>query len=160
MMHIEQIDIRDPWLQEFLWQYVVPSDIRHDYTKLDAITYIRDRALTGDFIFVGCKESRVVFRCVRQNPRILEPHIMGNGLRVRSVTRAALPMAWQLGYDKVVVWTQYPALAAAMRNIGFSEDAVIPRYHLHNGELLDMHVLSVSKEDNHEHFTPKTLLTA
>lgn len=159
-MNIEEFDIDDLWLQEFLWQYLVPSDIRHDYTKLDAMAHIRQRARSGETVFVGCKYSRVVFRCEQHNPKILEPHIMGNGLRVRSVTRAAIPVAWRLGYEKIVVWTQHQALASAMRNIGFSEDAVIPRYHLHNGDLLDLYVLSITKGDPNEHLPPKTLLTA
>lgn len=159
-MKIEEFDIDDPWLQDFLWQYLVPSDIRHDYTKLDALAFIRTRAKAGEMVFIGCKESRVVFRCVEHNPKVIEPHIMGNGLRVRSVTKGAIPVAWALGYERIVVWTQYKALAAAMTNIGFSEDAVIPRYHLHNGELLDLHVLSITKGDHNEHLPTKTLLTA
>ena len=159
-MNIQEFDIADPWLQEFLWQHLVPGDIRHDYTKADALAHVVNLAKTGQCVFVGCKESGVVFRCVEHNPKILEPHIMGNGLRVRSVTKAAIPVAWNLGYEKIVVWTQHQALASAMRNIGFSEDAVIPRYHLHNGDLLDIHVLSITKGDTNEHLPPKTLLTA
>lgn len=159
-MNIEEIDINDPWLQEFLWQHLVPSDIRHDYTKLDAMAFIIARAKTGQTVFIGCKESGVVFRCVEHNPKVIEPHIMGNGLRVRSVTKAAIPVAWKLGYEKIVVWTQHRALASAMRNIGFTQDAVIPRYHLHNGDLLDVYILSITKGDPNEYLPPKTLLTA
>lgn len=159
-MKIEEFDINDNWLQEFLWQYLVPSDIRHDYNKLDALAHIRQRARTGETVFIGCKESRVVFRCEQHNPKILEPHIMGNGMRVRSVTQAAIPAAWRLGYEKIVVWTQHQALARAMTSIGFSQDAIIPRYHLDHGDLLDLYVLSITKGDNHEHLPQTTLLTA
>jgi hypothetical protein len=158
-MQIQEFDIDDLWLQEFLWQYLVPSDIRHDYNKLDAMAHIRNKAREGDTVFIGCRESRVVFRCVQHNPKVVEPHIMGNGLRVRSVTQAAIPVAWALGYEKIVVWTQYPALAKAMLSIGFAQDAVIPRYHLHQGELLDLHVLSITKGDHDDDLQAKTLLT-
>lgn len=158
-MHIEEFSIDDDWMQEFLWQYLVPSDIRFDYNKLDALAFIRTQARSGDCVFVGCRESRVVFRCVQANNKILEPHIMGNGMRVRSVTKAAIPVAWNLGYEKIVVWTQYQALAAAMVNIGFTKDAVIPRYHLHNGVLHDTIVLSLDKGQHHEHLASTTLLT-
>lgn len=159
-MNIEEFDIDDNWLQEFLWQYLVPTDIRHDYTKLDAMAHIRSKAKAGETVFIGCKESRVVFRCVQHNPKVIEPHIMGNGLRVRSVTQAAIPVAWHLGYEKIVVWTQHQALARAMTSIGFNQDAIIPRYHLHNGDLLDLYVLSITKGEHHDHLPTKTLLTA
>lgn len=158
-MHIEEFSIDDNWMQEFLWQYLVPSDIRYDYNKLDAMAYVRTQVRNGDCVLVGSREHRVVFRCVSHNPKVLEPHIMGNGVYVRSVTKAAIPVAWELGYEKIVVWTQYQALAAAMINIGFSQDAVIPRYHLHNGDLVDTHVLSYTKGDSHEHHATTTLLT-
>lgn len=158
-MNVEQLDINDPWVLDFLEQYLEPQDIRHDYQLSDAIAYVREQVSWGNCLLVGCKESRVLFRCVAVNPKVLEPHIMGNGLRIRSVTKAAIPMAWSLGYEKIVVWTQHKALAAAMLNIGFTQDAVLPRYHLVNGELLDLNILSLSKGDQHEHLPPKTLLT-
>jgi hypothetical protein len=158
-MTIQEFDHTDPWLQEFLWQHLVPGDIRHDYTKADALAHVMNLARIGETVFVGCKESGVVFRCVEHNPKIIEPHIMGNGIRVRSVTKGAIEVAWRLGYEKIVVWTHYPALARAMISIGFSEDAVIPRYHLHNGQLVDVHILSITKGENHEHFASTTLLT-
>lgn len=158
-MNVEQLSIDDPWVIEFLEQYLEPQDIRHDYDLEDCIGYVRDQIGWGNCLLVGCKQSRVVFRCMAANPKVLEPHIMGNGLRIRSVTKAAIPIAWSLGYEKIVVWTQHKALAAAMLNIGFTKDAVLPRYHLVNGELLDTHILSFTKGDSHEHLPPKTLLT-
>lgn len=158
-MQIQEFDHRDPWLQEFLWQHLVPADIRHDYTKADALAHVLDLSRRGDTVFIGCRESGVVFRCVAHNTKVIEPHIMGNGLRVRSVTQAAIPVAWALGYEKIVVWTQYPALAKAMLSIGLQQDAVIPRYHLQDGELLDLHVLSITKGQHHDHLSAKTLLT-
>lgn len=158
-MNVEQLDINDEWVLDFLCQYLEPQDIRHDYDMADAIQYVRDQIAWGNCLLVGCKESRVVFRCMAANPKVLEPHIMGNGMRIRSVTKAAIPIAWSLGYEKIVVWTQHQALAAAMINIGFAHDATLPRYHLYNGELQDTHILSFSKGDSHDNLPPKTLLT-
>jgi hypothetical protein len=158
-MNVEQLSIDDPWVTEFLEQYLEPQDIRHDYKMSDAMAFVREQVSWGNCLLVGCKQSRVVFRCMAANPKVLEPHIMGNGLRVRSVTKAAIPLAWSLGYEKIVVWTQHKALAAAMLNIGFTQDATLPRYHLHNDNLFDLHILSFTKGDSHEHLPPKTLLT-
>lgn len=158
-MNVEQLSIDDPWVMEFLEQYLEPQDIRHDYTMADAIGFVRNQVGWGNCLLVGCKESRVMFRCMAANPKVLEPHIMGNGLRIRSVTKAAIPIAWSLGYEKIAVWTQHRALAAAMINIGFTHDATLPKYHLHDGDLLDLHILSITKGDQHEHLPPKTLLT-
>lgn len=159
-MNVEQLDINDEWVLDFLCQYLEPQDIRHDYDLDDAIGFVRDQIGWGNCLLVGCKESRVVFRCMAANPKVLEPHIMGNGLRIRSVTKAAIPLAWSLGYEKIVVWTQHQALVSAMLNIGFTHDATLPRYHLYNGVLHDTHVLSFSKGDSHDDLPPKTLLTA
>lgn len=158
-VHLEEFDIDDPWLQDFLWQHLVPSDVRCDYTKLDAMAHIKAKAKVGEMVFIGCKQSGVVMRCVENNPKVIEPHVMGNGLRMRSVTKAAIPAAWNLGYERIVVWTQYKAIARAMLSLGFNQDAVIPQYHLHDGQLLDVYVLSLTKGDDHEHFPQTTLLT-
>lgn len=158
-IHLEEFDIKDPWLQEFLWTHLVASDVRSDFTKLDAMASIKAKALAGECVFIGCKNSNVVMRCMENNPKVIEPHIMGNGLRMRSVTRAAIPVAWDLGYERIVVWTQYEQIARAMRSVGFNQDAVIPQYHLHDGKLLDIYVLSLSKGEQHEHLPAKTLLT-
>jgi hypothetical protein len=78
---------------------------------------------------------------------VLEPHVMGNALRMRSVTKAAIPTAWELGYERITVWTQYPAIVAAMESIGFKQEACVPRCHLQDGELLDTYALSIEKGD-------------
>ena len=149
-MQIEQFNIKDPWVQEFLWQHLVPTDIRYDYTKIDAINYIYREVLNGDCVLVGCKESGVMFRCVARNPKVVEPHIMGNGLRMRSVTKAAIQLAWQLGYERIIVWTQHPQIAAVMQSIGFKQEACVPRCHLEHGQLVDTYALSFEKGDSHE----------
>ena len=41
------LDLRDPAVQEFLWRYTEPSDIRHDYTRIDAITHVTKAAVTA-----------------------------------------------------------------------------------------------------------------
>lgn len=149
-MHIEQFNIKDPWVQEFLWKHLVPADIRYDYTKLDAMNLVAQQVRDGDCVLVGCRESGVMFRCVARNPLVLEPHVMGNAMRMRSVTKAAIPTAWELGYERITVWTQYPAIVAAMESIGFKHEACVPRCHLQDGKLLDTYALSIEKGDWHE----------
>lgn len=142
---ITKLSIRDPWVQEFLWKYLVPSDIRHDYTKVDAIKFIHDQVLSGEEVLVGDKEAEVVFRCVLRNPKILEPHVMGNGIRLRSVGKEALPIAWGMGVEKIVAWATYPTLAKVWKRLGFTLDAILPKYHLKDGQLHDVYVLSLER---------------
>lgn len=149
-MNIEQFNIKDPWVQEFLWHHLTPADFRFDYTKLDAINTVYREVLAGDCMLVGCRESEVMFRCVSRNPKVLEPHIMGNGLRIRSVTRAAIPMAWDLGYERIIVWTQYAQIAGLMQSLGFKQDACVPKSHLQDEQLMDTYALSIEKGDWHE----------
>ena len=145
---IAKLNIRDPWVQEFLWKYLVPSDIRYDYTKVDAIKFIHDQVLLGEQYLIGDKEAEVIFRCVARNSKVLEPHVIGNGLRLRSVGKAAIPFAWEMGFEKIVAWVNHPKLAHIWENLGLTLDAKLPKYHLKDGVLQDVYVLSLERQLN------------
>lgn len=145
---ITQLSIRDPWVQEFLWKYLIPSDVRHDYTKVDAIKYIHDQVLTGEQFLIGDKEAGVIFRCVVRNSKVIEPHVVGNGLRLRSVGKACIPFAWETGAEKIVAWATHPTLSKLWQQLGFTLDAVLPRYHLEDGVLKDIYILSLERPTN------------
>ncbi len=149
-MQIEQFNIKDPWVQEFVWQHLVPTDMRFDYTKIDAIGLVYRDVLNGDCILVGSREHEVMFRCQRRNPKVAEVHVMGNGLRMRSATQAALQLGWELGYERIIVWTQHERIASILQSIGFTRDACVPRSHMENGVLVDTFALSIEKGDRHE----------
>jgi hypothetical protein len=147
MSSITDLSIHDPWVQEFLWKYLNPTDIRYDYTKLDAIKYIQESCLSGDTKLIGNKDYGVVIRCVSPNPLVVEPHIMGNGLYFRKAVRDAIPYAWHWGASRIVVWTQYKAIYNILSKSGFRLDAVVPEYILQGNELIDIHVLSLDKDE-------------
>lgn len=142
---VEILSIRDPWVQEFLWKYTVASDFRHDYTKYDAIKYIYEQVSLGECLLVGDKETEVVFRCVLRNPKVLEPHVMGKAIHLRKTFRESLPIAWERGIERVIVWTQYHALVRIMTKLGMTLDAVVPSYHFQDSKLLDLYVLSLER---------------
>lgn len=142
---VEILSIRDPWVQEFLWKYLIAEDIRHDYTKYDAIKYVYEQVSLGECLLVGDKETEVVFRCVSRNPKVIEPHVMGKGINLRKTFRECLPIAWERGFERVIVWTQYHSLVRIMTKLGMTLDGVVPRCHFQDSKLLDLYVLSLER---------------
>jgi hypothetical protein len=138
------LDLRDEQVQDFLWRHLVASDIRHDYTRADAMQYVYGQLASGEQWLIGDMDAGLAFRCVLRNPRVLEPHIMGNALRLRSLMPAALALVWPRGVQQVLVWTQHAAIARILARLGFTHEATVRRVHLEQGELLDVHALSLA----------------
>ena len=144
-MAMQFLDARDEAVQEFLWQHLMPQDIRHDYTRADALAWVIAQVHAGEQWLVGDLQARLVFRCVVRNPRVIEPHIMGDPARLRSLLPEALALAWNRGIERVMVWTQYRVIARIVSRLGFTHEATITRAHLVEGELLDLHILILEK---------------
>lgn len=139
------LDLRDPAVQEFLWRFTEPADIRHDYTRIDAITHVTKAICAGEQWLVGDMGAGLAFRCVMRNPRVLEPHIMGNPARLRSLLPGALALAWERGVERVMIWTQHGSIARIVVRLGFTHEATLKRAHLVGDELLDLHVLTLER---------------
>ncbi len=144
----EVFKISDPWVQDFLWEYLVPEDIDHGFTKIDAIANIAGGVISGKQVLIGDKEAGVIFRCVIRNPKLLEVHVMGNGLRLRSVARECVHLGWALGVERMIAYTQYPTLAKLWQKIGLELVAQIPKAHLQGSELVDIYVLTLERPNN------------
>lgn len=141
---MEFLDLTDEGVQDFLWRHLVASDIRHDYTRADAMQYVYSQLASGEQWLIGDMAAGLAFRCVLRNPRVLEPHIMGNALRLRSLMPAALALVWPRGVQRVLVWTQHAPIARIVARLGFTHEATVRRVHLQEGELLDVHALSLA----------------
>jgi hypothetical protein len=144
-MAMQLLDLRDAQVQDFLWRYLEPQDIRHDYTRLDAMRYVQDQVIAGEQWLIGDMDAGLMFRCVMRNPRVMEPHIMGNPARLRSLLPAALALVWARGIWRVVVWTQHASIARIVARLGFTHEATLKRAHLRGSELLDLHILTLEK---------------
>jgi hypothetical protein len=144
-MTMQFLPLRDPAVQDFLWRHIVPEDIRHDYTRLDAMRYVQDQMAAGEQWLIGDMAAGLVFRCVLRNPRVLEPHIMGNPARLRSLMPGALQLVWARGIERVVIWTQHAAIARIFARLGFTHEATLRRAHLSRGELLDLNILTLER---------------
>jgi hypothetical protein len=131
------LSIRDQWVQDFLWHYVVPEDIRFDYTKLDAIKFIESQVYSGDQVLVG--NGDVIMRCVVHNQYVVEPHILGNGKHFRSVMEASIELArQQTDLKQVVVWTSHKAIGRILNKCNFKLTGTVPNYHLTSDGLKDV----------------------
>ena len=147
-MQLEPLNIRTPAVQQFLWEHLVPADFRHDYTKLDAIKEVERQVYAGNTQLWGNLREDIVFRCEVRNPRVIEPHIMGNGTKIRSALRVGVQKAWSLGFERVAIWTQHESIARIVEKCGFTRNAVLPRMHMDGeGKLLDLFVLTMERPD-------------
>jgi hypothetical protein len=145
-MKLELLNIRTPAVQSFLWTYLEPSDFRHDYTKLDALKEVERQVYADECQLWGDLDANFMFRAVTRNPKVLEPHIMGDGMVFRSAISQGLPIVWSMGYEKVAIWTQFEQIARIVQKCGFTLDARLPRMHADaEGNLLDLFVLTMEK---------------
>lgn len=145
-MNLTRLDIRDPRVQEFLWRYLEPTDFRHDYTKLDAIRYVEAQAYDGSTQLWGDLDAGFMFRVTVRNPKVMEPHIMGNAAYLRSAMRQGVGLAWEMGFEKLAIWTQHEAVVRIASKCGFSLEGRLPKLHMGpGGELLDLYVLVMEK---------------
>lgn len=136
-MTAELLNIRDQWVQDFIWKHIVPTDLRRDYTKLDAIKHIESQIYAGEEVLVG--NEHVIMRCVVHNQYVVEPHIMGNGLYFRSTMEAAIDYAKDnTTFQRVVVWTQHKAIGRILEGCGFTLTGTLPRYHCTPDGAVDM----------------------
>lgn len=145
-MKLEQLNVRDARVQEFLWQHLVPTDFRHDFTKLDAMRYVEQQCYEGVCQLWGDMDVGFAFRATVRNPKVLEPHIMGKGVFLRSAIQQGEAIAWGLGYEKIVIWTQHDKIADIAEKLGFERYGPLPRVHLgSDGELQDLWMLAREK---------------
>ena len=144
-MIIEELSIRDPRVQEFLWKYLEPQDFRHDYTKIDAIKYVEQQCYEGTCRLFGNMDQEFMFRCTQRNAKVVEPHIMGNGKVLRTAIADGLSVAWRLGYERIVIWTHHKRIARIAHRVGFDLHGVIPKVHLVDGEMTDLYALSIER---------------
>lgn len=146
-MQIRELNIRDNAVQDFLWKYLEPQDFRHDYTKIDALKYIETQIYNGDCQLFGDLDAEFVFRCTRRNRFVLEPHIMGDGRRLRDAFRVGLPVAWMMGFTKCVIWTHHERIARICKRFGFTQYACVPGIHQADGKLCDLYALVLEKPE-------------
>lgn len=132
-------------VQEFLWDHFVPEDVMWGVSKYDAYRHLINEVRQGQQWLAGDLERGVMIRSWIRNPKVIEPHVMGNAMYLRSVFTDCLPLAWERGVEKIMVWTQYPTLASIVEKLGFTREGYFPRMHLVKGELLDMFVYSLER---------------
>lgn len=145
-MKIEALSIRDPEVQDFLWRFVEPHDFRHDYTKLDAIKLIESQCYDQTCQLYGNMKEQFMFRCTVRNSKVIEPHIIGDGLKLRGAFDSGLPIAWALGFERAVIWTHHKRIARIAQRLGFTLNGVVPKVHEVDGELRDLYALSMEKQ--------------
>lgn len=147
------LPIRDPAVQQFLWEHLTPTDIRHDFTKADAIKFVYDEIVAGRQWLVGDMDAGLAFRAHLRNPLVMEVHIMGSPARLRSLLQGALDLAWRKawngvnGIERIVIVTVYDSLAAILKPFGFVYEGSHPRAHWNGSELVALHVLTLEKPE-------------
>ena len=143
MIKTQFLNIRDQWVQDFLWKYIIPEDVCKGYTKLDAINYIQDEIYAKNQVLIG--NDKVILRCEMKNKYVVEPHILGNGIYIRRTIEEAMAFAREnTEMQRIVVWTHYPTIGRILKKCGFELSANLEKYYLNSSGLHDL--LGYTKE--------------
>ena len=145
-MNLELLNIRTQAVQDFLWRFIEPADFRHDYTRLDAIKEVERQVYDGRCQLWGDLHAGLMFRCSLRNPKVLEPHIMGDGMLIRSGLQQGARIAWGMGIERLAIWTHHEQIARIVEKCGFKLTGRMPGLHMQpNGELADLYCLTMEK---------------
>ncbi len=131
--------------EQFLRGHVVPTDIFWKFSLDDALKCIRDGCAAGDMVLMGDLTRGVLFRGEFRNPQVIEAHVMGNALQLRSVARECIENLWQKGIEQFIIATQYKAVAGIVKRMGFEQRGYFPRAHWFDGRLVDIGVYCLEK---------------
>lgn len=137
---LDFLDPNDYSTEQFLIEYFDPSILGFD-NAIDAVEYLQRLYEIGMVIVFGRLDWQSALVCLQRSNKVIEPHLAGNSRCVRYAIKYGLPIARDLGYERVIFWVTNVRLAELLRRAGFDYYGVIPRLHEKDGELLDVHVL-------------------
>lgn len=127
-MAFRQLSIREPAVQELLWQFLEPTDIHPEYTKLDAITFIGNQIHEGNQFLWG--DETALLRCEGNRfTGVVTPHVMGDGRKFRALLTEGCAYAKERGWKQVYIWTTRGAIQRLALKMGFEEAGILPAYH-------------------------------
>lgn len=147
-MNLVKLDLQDERVLGFLWRYLEPTDFRWDYTRLDALKDLEVMLDKGLCQLWGDMDIPIMFRCSTPNPKTLEPHIMGDGRRLRDGLRQGAELAWGMGYEILRIWTQHEKIARIVEGCGFVRESILRKQFMTSGgDLIDVHTLILERSD-------------
>jgi hypothetical protein len=142
-MKLRELSALDPAVQRFLFEHANPTSFRHDYTPLDGLNYIVGRCVNDGAKIVGDLDAEFLFYAEQRNPKVLEPHIIGDGTKLREAARQGMGIARALGYERMIIWTLDERLVRIAEKSGFRLCGRIPGLHLQAEKLQDVFVLEM-----------------
>jgi hypothetical protein len=135
-----ELDIRDPQVQELLWKYLEPKDIRADYTKIDAILWIANEVHAGNQLLWG--DETAMLRCEGNKFNgSISPHVMGDGKKLKALIAEGIVFAKAQGWKQITIWTTRGAIQRLLLKLKFEQVGLLPKYHLRDGQLADVAIL-------------------
>lgn len=127
-MAFRELSIRDPKVQELLWQHLNPTDIHPEYTKLDAITFIANQVHEGNQFLWG--DETAMLRCEGNKfARTVQPHVLGDGSKFRALLTEGCEYAKGKGWLQVYIWTSRGSIERMALKMGFESVGFLPNYH-------------------------------
>ncbi len=146
-MSLQWLQYDDPWVHDMLRKYVNPQDLHWSFDLDEAVRNCLYQAQAGDSLFLGSKEDNFLFRLVVRNPFVLEPHVMGDGTKIRRMVRAGEPMVFEKGFHSIMQYTQYAQHVRIFKQLGYKHVATIPSCHLQDGLLYSVAVLCKDRRE-------------
>lgn len=118
-VRFDVLNIRRSDVQEFVWAYLDPSQIRWNATKLDAMKEIEARLLAGTESLYGDMEKGVALRVHFPRPDVAMPHLLGDAAWFRSIVMVGSSALFSMGMKWVHVWTQDDRIARVVEAFGY-----------------------------------------
>lgn len=140
----------DPWLQDLLWNNLNPTQVfqKEGYSKYDMMKYFESLVNAGCYTFFGSKKAGVVLRNYYPNPYVVEPHIVGNGIHIRTLLKVGVDYSFtSTKVTKINIYTHLPSINHICTRLGFSHEGTISKTYLEHGSLRDVFILGISKQD-------------
>lgn len=163
MNDLRLIDIKEPWLRELILEKSHPDHFVGMYklTQEQILQYLETMYERGLAWFLGSESERFVYRVAQLNPYVIEPHYIGNMRRLRTIQ----PLAMKWVFDntqiqKINVFTSLRSSYHIQQKHGFKIEGELRKTFFEDGELKDLHILGLTREDFYEYWKVRHASTA
>lgn len=125
MVRFDYLEMKNPQVQKFLWDWIDPSQIAFGMTKLDAMKELEMRFKVRQEALYGDLERGIALRCQYPRPDVVMPHVLGNASWIRSVIQVGSGVLFGMGMKWIHVWTQDERIARIVQAFGYSQQAAL-----------------------------------
>ncbi len=150
IVDLEVIPFNDLWLQDLIWKLLDPVDYfqAYGYNKVSMMKHLETLSTNGNIWFLGSKSCGFVYRIFQPNGLVIEPHLLGNVSRIRSIQPLATEWVFtNTEVQKINVYTPYHSIMRICSRTGYLLEGVLRDTYFDQGKLKDIYILGLTKGD-------------